>query len=107
MRSVRFILAVLLASLAVAAAQAQTAVWVPTAAGTTYDWNLNSNWNPATFPNGIAAVANVNNNIAGNQTIRLNQLIDLQTLNLGDSDATNTFTIAPNGGSLRFNGTAV
>jgi fibronectin-binding autotransporter adhesin len=58
--------------------------WTPTATGT-YDWNAAvSNWTSG-FPNAAAAVANLNIDIAGNQTIRLRQNITLGVLNLGDS----------------------
>lgn len=76
--------------------------WNQTAAGT-YNWNNNAFWTPATFPNGNTAVANLNNNIVGNQILNLNQLITLNILNIGDSDASNTFTVnAGTGGSFLF-----
>ncbi len=83
--------------------------WVPTAAGTTYDWNSAENWTPATaFPNAVDDVANVNINLAGNQTIRLNQQITLGTLNLGDSTSTyyGITLNAGTGGSLVFQTTS-
>lgn len=70
-------------------ARAQT--WVPTAAGT-YDWGATANWNPTTVPNSTTAVANVNIDIAGAQTINLatgtaaNRTIN--DLNLGDAAGT-------------------
>ncbi|MFY7817779.1 MAG: beta strand repeat-containing protein, partial [Akkermansiaceae bacterium] len=78
-------------------AQAQT--WNQTVAGTTYLWGTTTNWTPNTVPNTTTAVANVNNNIAGAQTISLasgtaaNRTVN--DLNLGDSDGTHSFTIAP------------
>ncbi|HSI08455.1 MAG: hypothetical protein ACAH89_02255, partial [Rariglobus sp.] len=47
--------------------------WVPTAAGT-YDWNTNGSWSAA-FPNATDAAANINIDIAGDQTINLNQSV--------------------------------
>ncbi len=83
-------LSLLLAACAFAGASlhAQTFIWVPTIGATNYDWNVPSNWNPNTsFPTGAGVVANVNNDIAGNQTIRLRQFITVGTLNLGDDVA--------------------
>jgi len=81
-----------------------TGTWVPTTAGT-FAWDDPNNWNPDTaFPNGIGAVANLNNNIAGTQTIQLNQAITVGTLNFGDSaSAFSPMTLAAGtGGSLTF-----
>ncbi len=78
------------------AARAAAFTWVPTAGGT-YDWNVPANWNPNTgFPGEPEDVANLNNNIAGNQTVRLREDITLGVLNLGDaaaSGASFAFTI--------------
>jgi len=57
-------------------------------------WNSNGNWTTAGFANGIDDVANLNNNITANQTVNLGQVITLGTLNIGDSDGSNTFTLA-------------
>lgn len=78
-------------------AYSQVRDWVPLVGGT-YDWNNNSNWNPASFPNGNGAVANQNQDITGNQTVNLNQNITLGILNIGDSNGSHTQLIAP--GSL-------
>ena len=60
--------------------------WSPPDAGTEYGWNDPANWASTTqFPNGIGDVANVNINIAGAQTILLNDPITVGTLNFGDS----------------------
>src|SRR5262245_32365753 len=86
------------------AVSGQTAPWTPKAVGT-FSGNVNTNppCTPATFPNSTTAVANVNNAVTGNQTINLNQLIDLQTLNLGSTGG--IFTIAAGtGGTLQFDG---
>lgn len=99
----RALLGAALAAPLLAAAQIPAYTWQPTAVGASYDWNNPANWSPATVPNG-GAVANVNNNIAGAQTIRLNEQITLSALNLGDAGSTYFgFTIAAGtGGSLVF-----
>lgn len=63
-------------------AQAQT--WVPTAAGTTYDWNLNTNWTPDTVPNAIGATVTWAD-IVGAQTVRLQQDVTVGNLTFGDA----------------------
>ncbi len=100
------------AVLLVAAPIASAQTWIPTAAGS-YAWNNGSNWTGGVFPNSPTAVANYNINILGNQATDLNQLIDLNTLNIGDLTASgtpavfSTITIGPGAaGSFRFNGTA-
>ncbi|QIF00372.1 autotransporter-associated beta strand repeat-containing protein [Roseimicrobium sp. ORNL1] len=80
---------------------AETFTWNQTAAGTTYNWNVNGNWTGAVagFPNVAGDVANVNNDIAGAQTIRLRQDITVGVLNIGDANATtpSNITISNNG----------
>jgi autotransporter-associated beta strand protein len=84
-------------------ASGDTFHWTPTAGGT-HSWNSAANWTPnAAFPDAADAVANVTTDIAGDQTINLNERITLGTLNIGDPNSTNAFTIAGNGGSLIFN----
>lgn len=85
--------------------RAADATWVPTAAGTAYDWANNASWDPATFPNGAGDIANLTNNIAGNQTVRLlTNSITLGTLNIGDLDSTHSFTLSATSGGLIFQG---
>ena len=87
---------------------ADTETWNQTSGGP-FSWNVNGagNWTPDTaFPNSPTDIANVNNDIVGNETINLNQAITVNKLNLGDSSGASTFTIAPNGGSLTFAGTS-
>ena len=67
--------------------------WVPTAAGTGYTWLSTANWSPAAVPNALGAVANVNNDILGNQTITLGANVTLGSLNYGDADGSNNFNI--------------
>jgi autotransporter-associated beta strand protein len=69
------------------------ATWVPTAAGTTYSWTVNSNWSPAVFPNSAGEVVNLNNDIAGNQNIGISSAITLGTLNIGDASGGSNFTV--------------
>ncbi|MEZ0276504.1 MAG: autotransporter-associated beta strand repeat-containing protein [Roseimicrobium sp.] len=73
-----------------AALRAETFTWAQTASSSTYNWNAPANWtgSVAGFPTVAGDVANVNIDIAGNQTIRLRQDITLGVLNLGDANAT-------------------
>ena len=94
-----------------AALHAQTYTWMPTAGGTTYDWGTatQSNWGTSVgglFPNTPGDIADVNNNIAGAQTIRLQQGITIGQLNLGDSDGSHSFTVSSGTGTqtLTFEG---
>src|SRR5689334_12954785 len=109
-RSHHYVAAVIAVTAFASVARAQT--WNQTAAGT-YSWNVAGNWTGG-IPNGAAAIANVNNNIAGPITITLDAAtagspINLNTLNLGDATAPFfPFTIAPGTASAaQFNGTAV
>jgi autotransporter-associated beta strand protein len=81
-----------------------THTWLFTAANT-YSWNDPNSWVPSEgFPNSAGAIANLNINIVGNQTINLQQPITVGTLNFGDEDGSHTMTIAPGfpGNSLIF-----
>lgn len=83
-----------------------THTWVFTAPGATYNWNDPNSWTPSLgFPNSPGAIANVNIDIVGDQTIRLQEPIVVGTLNLGDADGSHRFTIASAVGtdSLTFN----
>jgi alpha-galactosidase len=69
-------------------------------------WNINANWtNSAAFPNSANVLAVVSDNITAPQTINLNQSITVCSLNIGAANGLAAYTIAANGGSLRFNGT--
>jgi autotransporter-associated beta strand protein len=91
-----------LALIAAGPAWAAPYTWTPTAAGT-YNWDNSgpqNNWGSG-FPNVIDDVANLNINLAGAETVNLNQAITVGTINLGDNaSGYNAMTIAPNGGSL-------
>lgn len=97
----RILLAFIILSLgALNRVQAATFAWNRTAAGT-YSWITTTHWTPTGTPNAIGDVANLNNNISGNQVVNLDQAITLGTLNIGDSDGSHTFTLAAGtGGSL-------
>ena len=69
--------------------------WVPTAAAG-YDFKNAAYWNNG-IPNGVDAVANMNNDIVGDQTVSL-QNVTLGTWNLGDANGSNKFTFNWNGG---------
>ncbi len=92
----------LLLGLAVQTAQGASASWTPTAAGA-YAWNNTANWTAA-FPNGNTQIATLTNDLAGDQTINLNQAITIGQLLLGDSDGSAAFEIAKGtAGQLLFN----
>jgi fibronectin-binding autotransporter adhesin len=83
-----------------------THTWLFTAPGNTYNWNDPNSWTPSEgFPNSPGAIANVNIDISGDQTIRLQEPIVVGTLTLGDADGSHRFTIASAVGtdSLTFN----
>ena len=61
--------------------------------GTGLSWNTNGNWSPATFPNAAGAVVNLNQDIAANLFVNLNQAISVGTLNFGDLVGTSGMTI--------------
>jgi len=87
---------------AISAASAQS-TWIPTVAGTTYDWQTIGNWTSG-VPSGAGVTANLNNNIAGAQQISLNGAVILGTLNYSDNNSSNSFTLNNGtGGSLTFN----
>ena len=60
----------------------------------TYSWIAPSNWTAlAGFPDDLGDVANLNNNILGDNTITLNANVTLSTLNIGDAVGANSFII--------------
>ena len=94
-------LAALLAlTLAAGTAHAQSSTWTQTGPGT-FTWGEAANWTSGA-PNATGAVASLNVNLSGSQTINLDQAITTGTLNIGDT--TSTFSgvniAAGTGGSL-------
>lgn len=90
--NVKAVSAVLLAVVAVGIQSAGAQTWQNTAAGT-YSWPLAANWG-ATFPNAPGVAANFAVNLAGNQTVNLNQAVTIGTLTAGDTSGTSNLTIA-------------
>jgi PEP-CTERM motif len=78
--------------------QAQTN-WSGTLNGTAENWNVNSNWSPASFPNAIGASANLTVDYTANKAISLQQAITVGSLTLGDSNATSPSTLTINSGT--------
>jgi autotransporter-associated beta strand protein len=70
-------------------------------------WDANANWtNIPAYPNATGVVVDVTADIAANQTNNVDQNITLGWLNIGDANASSSYLIAPNGGTLTFvNGT--
>lgn len=85
-----------------------TSYWTNRNTAAAQSWDTDANWtNTAAFPNASTAVAVVNADTAANQTINLNRDILVRSLWLGDANASSTYTIAANGGTLTFDaGTA-
>ncbi|MCW0218987.1 MAG: hypothetical protein OJI67_11755, partial [Prosthecobacter sp.] len=68
-----------------------------------HDWQLDTNWLPNTVPNSFAEVVNFGFTPPGVQTISLNGIVTLGTLNFNNSHG-GSFVLAPGtGGSLVFN----
>jgi autotransporter-associated beta strand protein len=84
-----------------------THTWLFTAPGNTYNWNDPNSWVPSEgYPNSPGAIVNLNVDITGAQTIRLQEPITVGTLSLGDAvDGSHAFTIASGTGTnvLTFN----
>jgi len=60
----------------------------------TYSWITPANWTANSGnPDAIGDIANLNNNILGDNTILLNSNVTLATLNIGDSVGANVFII--------------
>ena len=70
-------------------------------------WNTAGNWASGTVPNAAAVSVRVNNDISGDQTIQLTGVTTLGSIDLGDSDNTHAFTLAPSGGSMVFNNSGI
>jgi autotransporter-associated beta strand protein len=80
--------------------------WTSVTAGTK-QWNTTSNWASGTLPNAAAISVRVNNDISGDQTIQLTGATTVGSLDLGDSNSTHAFTLAPSGGSMVFNNSGI
>ena len=60
----------------------------------TYSWINPANWTAgAGFPDAIGDIANLNNNIAGTNTITLDANITLAGINIGDATGSDQFLI--------------
>jgi len=84
-----------------------TAYWTNRITSAAQSWDANANWtNTATYPNATSVVVNVTADIVAPQTNNLDQNITLGWLNIGDANASSSYLLAPNGGTLIFaNGT--
>ncbi len=83
-----------------------SSTWVPTAEGT-YSWDVALNWSDG-IPNSVGKIANLNINLAGVQTVDLNQVTTVGAIHLGDSGSSYfPVTIAPGtSGSLIMDATS-
>ena len=91
-----------MAAIGLMAGAAQAAEWNLNNSG---NWNDSGNWvNPATFPNGIDATADLSKlNITGHRTISLQIPITVGTLVIGDTNGSHNYTIQNGtGGPLTF-----
>ena len=81
-----------------------TAYWTNLVTSAPQSWDANANWtNVAAYPNATSVVVNVTANIAAPQTNNVDQNITLGWLNIGDTNGSSVYTLAPNGGTLTFN----
>lgn len=71
--------------------------WVPSAAGS-YNWTDSARWNPATVPNAIGAIAYMNTNLAGDQTVNVNASVSLGEFVVGDSSGSQNTILQNNTG---------
>ena len=82
-------------------AQASTYTWNSSSGGT---WSTNTNWSPATVPTFVAGdtfdLSQLN--ITANETSTMSAAITLGNINIGDTNNTNTWTLAT-GGFLTLN----
>lgn len=69
--------------------------WVPSAAGS-YNWTDTARWNPATVPNAIGAIAYMNINLAGDQTVNVNTPVSLGEFVVGDSSGSQNTILQKN-----------
>ena len=69
--------------------------WVPSAAGS-YNWTDSARWNPTTVPNAIGAIAYMNINLAGDQTVNVNTPVSLGDLVVGDSSGSQNTILQKN-----------
>ena len=75
--------------------------WTATAGGS-FAWTNAANWSVG-VPNGTGGTARLTNNITGNETITLNVPVTLGSLELGDANSSQAFTLQSGpGGSLGF-----
>ena len=82
-------------------AKAANLTWNQTVAGVDYNWGTATNWTANGVPNAIDDTANLNNAIAGAETVSLNATITIGTLTIGDTTTTSAFTLAGGtGGTL-------
>ena len=80
------------------------AYWTNRITSAPQSWDANVNWtNVTAYPNATGVVVNVTADISANQTNNVDQNIALGWLNIGDANASSSYLIAPNGGTLTFN----
>ncbi|GEM_PF-2560784 len=82
--------------------EAVDGTWIANADG---KWGKKSNWAGNAVANGAASVTNITANITANRSVTLNLPVILGTLNIGDPNATHSFTIGQQGvgNTLTFN----
>jgi autotransporter-associated beta strand protein len=84
-----------------------SSTWIATSPSAGLLWTTAGNWSGGSYAYGVGAVARLVNNIAGNQTISLQTPQVLGTLQIGDADSLNSFTLQNgSGGSLTFDSPA-
>ena len=81
-------------------ARAASGAWNVTTAG---NWSTLGNWSPAAVPGtAFGDTATINVNISGSRTVTIDSAVTLGSLSIGDTDASNIYTLALSGGTLTF-----
>ncbi len=101
----RLLALVVSAGLVFAGAQSACAANGTWISNTSSTWSNAANWNPAVVPGTAAGdiVSITGTNITASRTVTINTNVTLGTLNIGDTDATHSYTLALSSGAFTLN----